>query len=415
MKLNLLHFFIALFAVLSSYAQVANGPQIFEVCDDTSNDGFYTFDLAIISPQILGSQDPSLFNVSYFITQADADSNSNQLPFIFTNFTNPQTIYATVTDVNTANFDTTTVTLIINPAPVIVEVTPLEACDPDNNGFTVFDLQLKVDELLNGQDPSVFIVSFHETESAAIIGNDTVTLLYGNIVQSIQTIYARVADLNTNCAAITTFDLLAISCPDTDSDGVIDSDEDLNNNGNLDDDDSDDDTIPNYLDTDDDGDNVDTIVEINETTERANTIHSFVDTDNDLIENYLDNDDDGDGILTIDEDYNNNGDPTDDDTNNNTVPDYLESAVALSLNEFITMNFSVFPNPAKDEFTIQLTSSYSEIGNLTIYNIQGKMILKDINVDGNRTIVDISSLESGLYFAELTVGNASTVQKLIVD
>tara|TARA_R110000787_G_scaffold263713_2_gene369554 strand:+ start:2376 stop:3272 length:897 start_codon:yes stop_codon:yes gene_type:complete len=49
------------------------------------------------------------------------------------------------------------------------------------------------------------------------------------------------------------------------------------------------------------------------------------DTDEDNIPNYFDFDDDGDGVLTKDEDLNGDGDPTNDfnDPNNPTLPDYL--------------------------------------------------------------------------------------------
>jgi FKBP-type peptidyl-prolyl cis-trans isomerase FkpA len=49
------------------------------------------------------------------------------------------------------------------------------------------------------------------------------------------------------------------------------------------------------------------------------------DTDEDGIPNYLDVDDDGDGILTKDEDANEDGDPTNDDTDNDGIPDYLDT------------------------------------------------------------------------------------------
>jgi len=49
------------------------------------------------------------------------------------------------------------------------------------------------------------------------------------------------------------------------------------------------------------------------------------DTDEDLIPDYLDGDDDGDGVATKNEDANNDGDPTNDfsDPDNPTLPDYL--------------------------------------------------------------------------------------------
>ena len=51
---------------------------------------------------------------------------------------------------------------------------------------------------------------------------------------------------------------------DTDNDGILSKDEDINGNGNLYDDDTDGDGVPNFLDLDDDGDGVLTIVEISD-------------------------------------------------------------------------------------------------------------------------------------------------------
>lgn len=47
------------------------------------------------------------------------------------------------------------------------------------------------------------------------------------------------------------------------------------------------------------------------------------DTDNDGLPDYVDPDDDGDGVLTIDEDLNNDGDPTN-DIGRNGIPNYLD-------------------------------------------------------------------------------------------
>lgn len=48
------------------------------------------------------------------------------------------------------------------------------------------------------------------------------------------------------------------------------------------------------------------------------------DTDEDEIPNFFDADDDGDGVLTINEDLNNDGDPTNDDSDNDGIPNYLD-------------------------------------------------------------------------------------------
>ena len=49
------------------------------------------------------------------------------------------------------------------------------------------------------------------------------------------------------------------------------------------------------------------------------------DTDGDTLPNYLDADDDGDGVLTINEDINNDGDPTNDDADMDGTPNYLDT------------------------------------------------------------------------------------------
>lgn len=229
-----------------------------------------------------------------------------------------------------------------------------------------------------------------------------------------QTLYARVTESNTGNYDLTTITIKLIDCTDNDSDGVIDLDEDLNNNGNLNDDDTDMDTIANYLDGDDDGDRVPTSIEINIISGRSsNQIHTYIDTDNDLIENYIDNDDDGDGVLTINEDYNNNGDPTDDDTNSNGVPDYLDSGVALSIKNFEANNFKLFPNPSEDLVTIQTPS---QITIIYIYDINGKQIdLKTIKDSFNKLKFSVKNLRNGIYFVKVQNKSNEAILKLIVD
>ncbi len=93
--------------------------------------------------------------------------------------------------------------------------------------------------------------------------------------------------------------------------------------------DTDDDGIPNYYDFDDDGDNVPTILELGSDFLIDPTLEPL-DTDNDGISDYLDTDDDGDGVLTRYEDTNGDLDPTNDITDPNIGPDYLNANVSNS-------------------------------------------------------------------------------------
>ena len=148
---------------------------------------------------------------------------------------------------------------------------------------------------------------------------------------------------------------------DADDDGdlipTIDEDSDPNGNGNPEDAlDFDGDGLPDYLDPDDDGDGIPTISEVKPgptiliDTDRDGTpdYHDLdddndgvpslletnitatgfsLDTDGDGVYDHVDTDDDGDGLLTILEDLNGNGDPTDDDTDRDGIPNYLESRI----------------------------------------------------------------------------------------
>ncbi|WP_340156419.1 hypothetical protein [uncultured Winogradskyella sp.] len=327
-------------------------PSDLEQCD-YNNNVTAEFDLTINEGVINPSGEP--FNITYFLSEADASANTGVLatPDNFINTTNPQTIYVRVEALEGC-FAVTNFDLIINSLPELNLESSYTFCLGDT---LVLDTEL-----------SALDYSFQWATDSGPLPGETQPFL---TVSEPGFYYVTVVAFS-GCGMVTTMvNVVEVVCTDIDNDGVIDADEDINGNGNLEDDDTDNDNIPNYLDDDDDGDGVDTLIEINIVLGR-NVSHIFVDTDNDLIENFLDDDDDGDNVLTIDEDYNNNGDPTDDDTNNNNIPDYLEPSVALSVTGFNVSEFSMFPNPTKDEVTIQISNSSSVDGLINIYNIQGK-------------------------------------------
>jgi hypothetical protein len=126
---------------------------------------------------------------------------------------------------------------------------------------------------------------------------------------------------------------------DSDDDELDDGAEDGNHNGRVDanetdpnDADSDDDqledgdevnSIGTYpLDSDSDDDNVDDHTEV---FDDGGSIASPADTDYDDVINALDPDDDEDGVLTINEDPDMDGDPTNDDSDADGTPDYLDN------------------------------------------------------------------------------------------
>ena len=137
-------------------------------------------------------------------------------------------------------------------------------------------------------------------------------LAYGNL---------GTLDIPSNSPLLFHIELAQVVRADNDNDGILNVDEDLNEDGEVSDDDTDEDTFPNFVDVDDDNDGV--LTRDEDVDKDGNPLND--DSDNDGIANYLDDDDDNDGILTIDEDTNGDGDWTNDDADGDEIPDYLDA------------------------------------------------------------------------------------------
>ncbi len=277
-------------------------------------------------------------------------------------------------------------------------------CDDDSDGFVSFNLQVAQNDLLSANPTAV---SFYSNPTDAVSQtNAFVNLSYTNISANSETLYANVN------GEIKTIVLRVLACDnDYDFDSVATADEDLNADGNLANDDTDLDGIPNFSDNDDDGDLVLTSVEY-VFNRSANAALALLDTDNDGIANYLDNDDDGDNILTIDEDYNNNNNPADDDTNANSIPDYLENAVALGVSNFdIKKKLTIFPNPVSTVLNIE-NKSNEVISNIAIYSINGTLV-KEIKSSETMQAIPVADFQNGIYFVKIELNQQVVNYKFI--
>ena len=179
-----------------------------------------------------------------------------------------------------------------------------------------------------------------------------------------------------------------VALAEGDNDGIPAYLEDLNGNGDLNDDDTDGDGIPNYMDVDDDGDNVLTVSE-GVTFEDGMTLADLdanaLDTDEDGIPNYRDNDDDDDGVLTINEENATTQDnnPTNDITDPNAGPDYLNDEVSDTLLATSYREHTVY-----DTFTITMTAYNIDFGSFQYqtYDFGTLTQATDVDLSTSRTL-----------------------------
>ncbi len=273
-----------------------------------------------------------------------------------------------------------------SPTPPPPGCAVYEVIDDNNDGFTDFDINYyipyyRTQELALGFDFSGYALLLYPSQTDYYNNTNLIVgPMYSNIVANEQFcamkfIYsgsgpeydAQILEVYFSCHK---FKALPFD-GDVDSDGVINTLEDLNGNHIL-------------------------------------TDH---DTDGDGTPNYYDADDDGDGVLTIDEDYNTNGNYLDDDTNSNGIIDYLDNTATLSIVKNNTSTFSITPNPASTFINI-IFDSPQQFG-WSIVDISGKIILE--SKSQHQQTIDVATLNSGFYFINVTAHATTTTKKLIIE
>ncbi|WP_299363666.1 T9SS type A sorting domain-containing protein [Winogradskyella sp.] len=81
----------------------------------------------------------------------------------------------------------------------------------------------------------------------------------------------------------------------------------------------------------------------------------------------------------------------------------------LSVKEINTSSFKLYPNPTKDQFTIQLQNPL-ELQNISIYNNLGQLVLIS-----KETTIDTLQLKSGLYIVEVETAKGKATKKLVIE
>ncbi|WGD34958.1 T9SS type B sorting domain-containing protein [Olleya sp. YS] len=114
----------------------ANTPENMSVCRDDLIEAD-VFTLTSQNAQILGNQNPNNYNVTYHLSQEDANTGDNPLPDSYSNITNPQTIYARVFHDNLiVCYATTSFQIFVGQTPVLSPETSSFICPEDTVTLT---------------------------------------------------------------------------------------------------------------------------------------------------------------------------------------------------------------------------------------------------------------------------------------
>uniref|UniRef100_UPI0026276623 choice-of-anchor L domain-containing protein n=1 Tax=uncultured Dokdonia sp. TaxID=575653 RepID=UPI0026276623 len=137
-------FEVGSFMISVNSQTIANDPGVFTVCDDASDgsdtNGITVFDLSSLNNSILGTQDPTLFSVSYHSSAIDATNNDMPLPLAYTS--TDDMIWVRVENNGDVNcFAIREITLDVAELPVLLNnPVLLSQCDTDQDGFAFINL-----------------------------------------------------------------------------------------------------------------------------------------------------------------------------------------------------------------------------------------------------------------------------------
>lgn len=92
------------------------------------------------------------------------------------------------------------------------------------------------------------------------------------------------------------------------------------------------------------------------------------------------------------------------------VDDFKVTATTLSTETFFANNFSLYPNPASDVLNIN-SKSNTAISQITITDMNGRIVKEVKNMSVTNTIVNVADLTSGLYIINVTSNEGSGAVK----
>lgn len=100
------------------------------------------------------------------------------------------------------------------------------------------------------------------------------------------------------------------------------------------------------------------------------------------------------------------------DGGNNLYLDEIRTAVTVSVEENENGILRVYPNPAKDLVTVDMTSANE--ANWTLINMNGQTVKVGVLENGTGSI-DVADLPSGMYMLQLVSNGKTTTERVIVE
>ncbi|QEE50873.1 T9SS type A sorting domain-containing protein [Flavobacterium alkalisoli] len=221
MKLRLPFLTLMVLFVTSVFAQTtANQPPDITQCS------WEIFNLTQQNEIILGDQDPQSFLVTYHETQIDAEEGTNPIPnsMQYVSISNPQTIYARVSNVNDTSFATTSFQIEWWSWDVIPinQPAPIQACYTGDEEFVTVDLTNQ-EEYILGEIFGQMTVTYYLTGNDVEMGTNPITNpeTFEWPIEGLEYVFVRIENPVTGCYNVTVIYAEIVACTDNVISGTL--------------------------------------------------------------------------------------------------------------------------------------------------------------------------------------------------
>jgi len=202
--------------VTLSSVQTINPVSDYMLCD-TNGDELEIFDLSTKDSDVLAAAPPETYDITYHLTLAFAEANTNPITTPIQNSSNPQIVYARLED-STGCLAYAPINLIVNPIPSLPTLNPFIVCDDDavRNQNTALNLTSFDTTITNGY--TNLGVTYHISQSDASTGNNP---LASNFSSSSIQLFARIFNTNTGCNNTIPIDIEVYNSPELNTDPIF--------------------------------------------------------------------------------------------------------------------------------------------------------------------------------------------------
>ncbi len=179
---------------------------------DTDDDGIVSIDLHSLD-DLITNNTPN-FEVTYFSSIAEAESNTNQLPPFYTNTNSIETLVARIQSIDTGCHTENPFQIEILKAPAANQPTPIIICDDDQDGFYSINLEDKISEVVP-DTTGLNILFFTSLDDANTSTNPVPESDLSAFNAETQTIYIRVESTinTTGCYNIVELPIIVNTLP----------------------------------------------------------------------------------------------------------------------------------------------------------------------------------------------------------